>query len=310
VEATLEAEQGPKRDPFFNRVDRILLKSSISKGTRFFSGTRLGAGMIELNAQAAPLVDATSASFLGQWNRLVSSTNWEKGRIIYEWREALVEAGVPAAEYSDEEWSRRAGGVTGQHVGRLRRVHERFAATREQFAGLYWSHFQAALDWGDAEMWLEGAGQNDWSVAEMRRRRAETLGQLEAEAAEFATAESDGEIALEERAEPAEVSSHAESSHGSDETSDADHSSRKKTHASTDDAEEGVGDESHMEMATEELRRPFAHLADLPDDLSEAFEAFKLGIVRHKLAGWTDVARDDVLAALDALRELTLAPAE
>jgi hypothetical protein len=267
--------------------------------------------MIELNAQAAPLVDATSASFLGQWNRLVSSTNWEKGRIIYEWREALVEAGVPAAEYSDEEWSRRAGGVTGQHVGRLRRVHERFAAAREQFAGLYWSHFQAALDWGDAEMWLEGAGQNDWSVAEMRRRRAETLGQLEAEAAEFATAES--EIALEEGADPAAVPSNAEPSRRPDAAFDADDSSRKKTHASTDDAdgaEEGVGDESHMEMATEELRRPFAHLADLPDDLSEAFEAFKLGIVRHKLAGWTDVARDDVLAALDALRELTLAPAE
>jgi hypothetical protein len=76
-----------------------------------------------------------------------------------------------------------------------------------------------------------------------------------------------------------------------------------------DDADAGNNDASE-EPSAEEPRRPFAHLADLPDDLSEAFEAFKLGIVRHKLAGWADVARDDVLAALDALRALTLSPAE
>ena len=265
--------------------------------------------MIELNAQAAPLVDATSASFLGQWNRLISSTNWEKGRIIHDWRAALLDAGAPAVEYSDEQWSLRAGGVTGQHVGRLRRVHERFSATREQFAGLYWSHFQAALDWGDAEMWLEGAGQNDWSVAEMRRRRTETLGQLEAEAAEYAPVVSDADVALEEEAEPAPTA-HRESA-GDPNREFPEPSNRKNSTADdAESADEDDYDESTEDVATEEPRRPFAHLADLPDDLSEAFEAFKLGIVRHKLAGWTDVARDDVLAALDALRELTLALAE
>jgi hypothetical protein len=51
-------------------------------------------------------------------------------------------------------------------------------------------------------------------------------------------------------------------------------------------------------------------LAELPEDLAEAFESFKLSIVRHRLAGWHEAARDDVLAALDALRELALAPVE
>jgi len=103
------------------------------------------------------LVDCTSEQFLGRWKRLVSTTNWEKGRIIYEWREALVAAEAPLAEYSDEAWSRRVGNVTPQHVGRLRRVFESFAAVHDDYPGLYWSHFQAALDWDDAPMWLTGA---------------------------------------------------------------------------------------------------------------------------------------------------------
>ena len=45
-----------------------------------------------------------------------------------------------------------------------------------QYAGLYWSHFQAALDWPDAEMYLEGAVQNDWSVSQMRNQRWQVLG--------------------------------------------------------------------------------------------------------------------------------------
>src|SRR5215472_3659573 len=126
-------------------------------------------------------VDETSAPFLGQWNRLVSTTNWEKGRIILEWRQALIAAEAPAADYSDEAWSTRVGNVTGQHVGRLRRVYERFDALRAELTALYWSHFQAALDWDDAEMWLEGAQQSGWSVAEMRRQRWQTLGAIEAD---------------------------------------------------------------------------------------------------------------------------------
>ena len=114
------------------------------------------------------LLDQTSLPFVGRWNQLVSNTNWEKGRIIHQWREALRESGAPATEYSDDAWSRRVGGVTGQHVGRLRRVYQRFGLSYPDYAGLFWSHFQAAIEWDDAEMWLEGAVQNGWSVSQMR----------------------------------------------------------------------------------------------------------------------------------------------
>ena len=63
-------------------------------------------------------------------------------------------------------------------MGRLRRVHERFEETWPSYEGLYWTHFLAALDWEDAELWLEGALQNHWSVSKMRRQRWETLGSL------------------------------------------------------------------------------------------------------------------------------------
>ena len=43
-------------------------------------------------------VDRASDQFVGQWRRLVSTTNWEKGRIINEWRDALVASEAPASE--------------------------------------------------------------------------------------------------------------------------------------------------------------------------------------------------------------------
>ena len=108
--------------------------------------------------QAIAVVEA-STQYVGRWNRLISTTNWEKGRIICQWREALRQAGAPAASCTDDAWSRQVGNVTPQHVGRLRRVFERFGEVFDQYAGLYWSHFQAAVDWPDAEMYLEGAVQ-------------------------------------------------------------------------------------------------------------------------------------------------------
>ena len=36
----------------------------------------------------------------------------------------------------------------------------------------------------------------------------------------------------------------------------------------------------------------------------------KLAILNHKVSGWREIARDDVLAVLESLRQLVLAPAE
>ena len=123
------------------------------------------------------LLQATSAPFVGAWQALVSQTNWEKGKIILDWREALVAADAPVHEYSDEAWATLVEhSVTGQHVGRLRRVYQQFGAVQNDYANLSWTHFHIAMDWSDAEMWLEGAVQEKWSVSSMCENRWEATG--------------------------------------------------------------------------------------------------------------------------------------
>ncbi len=255
--------------------------------------------------QDSPLVEETSTLYLGRWNLLISTTNWEKGRIICQWREALVETGAAAGSFTDEAWSRRVGNVSPQHTGRLRRVFQRFGEVREQYDGLYWSHFQAALDWSDAEMWLEGAVQNGWSVARMRDRRWETLGappEMKPREEDVVAAE------LDEDVEAATSEPLPETGGGSlDVVQDAE--------PVPPDVPEDRSQETGAGVATDERPqaeplRPFENLPGLPSDLNEAFEAFKLAVLHHRLSGWRDVSVDDVLATLDALKALALAPAD
>src|SRR5205085_7146017 len=86
-----------------------------------------------LDSLPAPATIEASQPFVGRWNHLVSTTNWEKGRIIAQWRAALEEQHLPIGDFSDEAWARLVGGVTGQHVGRLRRVFQRFGQAHEQY---------------------------------------------------------------------------------------------------------------------------------------------------------------------------------
>jgi hypothetical protein len=259
-------------------------------------------------------IDEASHPFVGQWRGLISTTNWEKGRIIHQWREALKASDAPVPEYSDEAWSRRVGQVSSQHVGRLRRVYERFQTSRETYPGLYWSHFQAALDWSDAEMWLEGAMQSDWTVAEMRDRRWETLGGA------AHGKPRDGEVVETEFDEDADAADAADMGLVRDvedeSTADLRKVAARERSRKDDDDDEQAGVPFDAEAASYPAEspaapvRPFANLPELPDDLAEAFESFKLAILHHKLAGWRDVARDAVLQSLDALRQLALAPAD
>jgi hypothetical protein len=251
------------------------------------------------------VLEETSAEYLGRWNYLVSTTNWEKGRIVSQWRQALLEAGAPVQAYSDEAWSRRAGNVTPQHVGRLRRVYEQFGETYTQYTGLYWSHFQAVLDWHDAEMWLEGAVQNGWSVSRMRAARCEAMGvpAEQAEVDEIAAQEID-EDAPGEDSIPGTINQSVREVQDTDEKSAEDEESDDES-APFDDAAEAA----EVPMAVAPVR-PFENLPALPPDLADAFEAFKLAILHHKVAGWTEVACGEIVAVLDALKQLTLAPAE
>jgi hypothetical protein len=261
-----------------------------------------------MDEPAAVVVEA-STEYVGRWNLLISTTNWEKGRIIAEWRTALQQADAPAASYTDDAWSQQVGGVTPQHVGRLRRVCERFGDVYEQYPGLYWSHFQAALDWPDAEMYLEGAVRNDWSVAQMRNQRWEAMGgepELQPREADIVACELDEDVSVRNDGPlPATISESMGEVRGADDFSEYDDAES----ASFDgDASSVSGTASDAPSAP--LLRPFESLPPLPADLKEAFELMKLAILAHKVCGWSEIARDDVLSVLESLKQLALAPAE
>jgi len=260
----------------------------------------------EPTTNTAGQVDDASRPFVGKWHTLVSTTNWEKGRIINEWRSAKQKAGEEVSEYSDEAWASLVGEVTSQHVGRLRRVFEKYGETYTQYEGLYWSHFHAALDWDDAEIWLEGALQKGWSISQMRKARDKAHG----------TSEDDSDVSMSKVAKDAlDASSGGELAtvvDPDDEDGESASSGEPNERAEHDDESEAPFDEetSAPGMPAAPKHRPFESLKELPDDLADAFEAMKLAILAHKLSNWEDVSRDDVLASLDALKALAVAPSE
>ncbi len=242
--------------------------------------------------------------FVGQWNQLISTTNWEKGRIISQWREALIESGAASQQYSDEAWARRVGGVTAPHVGRLRRVHDRFASTYETYQGLYWSHFLAALDWDDAPLWLEGASQEQWSVSRMREQRWEAQGAAESNRphpGEIIVVDTDEDVVM-----PAQGGGRTK------EYGDEPGASSGPVYDDPDFGEEeelmslggsapaapteGKGSEPNPSPV-----QPFAGLPELPEDLSDAIESLKLAVLRHKTSGWAETDADTVQRYLDAI---------
>jgi len=264
----------------------------------------------EVRQDTNTALDQASLPFEGRWHRLISTTNWEKGQIIFQWRSALKAANVPVKEFSDEAWAQRVGGVTGQHIGRLRRVHERFGETHKQYDGLYWSHFQAAQDWDDAEMWLEGTIQNRWSVAKMRKARWEALGapeELKPRDEDIISMEINEDLNTREDYLPTIVESPIQSF-------DQPMSPAAPDFGEEDDLplaarEAGANIYVEDEQNTVPFVRPFENLAELPEDLADAFEAFKLSIIRHKADQWQEISREDLLGTLESLKELVLAPA-
>lgn len=272
-------------------------------------------------AEGASSTDEAAGRFVGQWNRLVSTTNWEKGRIICEWREALLASGAAVTEYSDEAWSNLVGRVTSQHVGRLRRVHQRFGDAFDQYQGLFWSHFQAAIDWEDAEMWLEGAIHNGWSVSQMRGQRWETVGKpgetMPADDEEAAgddeeapwLGEDESEMASREDAitgESAEVKSVEGTAKRTKEESDEEEGEEAESEGG-ESSSSSYDDESPKSQKKERTRLS-VEVGDLPDDIADAFEQFKLAIITQRRLEWAETTPESVIECLDALRQLTLAP--
>ena len=255
-------------------------------------------------------VIAASSPFVGRWQTLVTTTNWEKGRIILDWRTALQKSGSPITDYSDEAWGALVGNVTGQHVGRLRRVHERFGEVQTEYEGLYWSHFQAAIDWQDAEMWLEGAVQNDWSISQMRAKRWETVGDGSPPPAEPTGEFIEEEVPLDAIEPAGSITSEVQTPPHEADESDSGAVEPSSSGSSSGESDSHDTEPSPTAAEKREPVRPFADLPELPDDLADAFEQYKLAIISHRLSAWSEVSQDDVLASLDALRALALAPRE
>jgi hypothetical protein len=263
-------------------------------------------------SEAGPQGDAEipteqSSSFIGQWNQLISTTNWEKGQIIVAWRQEMAARDMSPTAYSDETWSRLVGGVSPQHVGRLRRTFERFGAVYQSYANVYWSHFYAALDWDDAEMWLEGAVQNRWPVSQMRTQRWEANGGdplARPASAEIVVSELDEELSSlsltdNANAKPANANSKF------DEYVPGPRDERPDFGEDPGNAE--VDAEGRVSITSENRAAGvalFAAFEDLPDDVNDAAEDFKLCIIRHKADEWNEISQDNMLALLDALKQL------
>lgn len=285
---------------------------------------------VGLEAVATNIPESIADPFVGRWNRLISSTNWEKGRIISQWRTALIESGAATTEFSDEVWAKRVGGVTASHVGRLRRVHDVFGASYETYQGLYWTHFLVALDWDDAPLWLEGAAQSGWSISQMRAQRWEATGGDEQDRPSDAEPQSSE---LDEDFDDTMVGGANENNRGKEFTQPAQGGGSTKEYGDgpgaigSGPAVEGpdFGDEDSLNRLSDDfhqnatpgqpakddqsetpppLVQPFAGLPELPNDLADAVELLKLAVLRHKTAGWKDVGADVVLEYLKAFNVL------
>ncbi len=274
--------------------------------------------------EKAPLINEIAVEFIGFWNRLISQTNWEKGKVIHSWRTRLVEAGLPRSVYSDEAIAQRIGGISSQHVGRLRRVYEKFGADDAPYRGeaykpLYWSHFQAALDWDDAPRWLEKASAEGLSVAQMRIARWEEYGApadkkpkesdiIAAEPDEDVNPRNDSDAEFLDTLPIALSEEKDEKEKGADSSPERDavQEDEKPENAALLGAKGSDEPWTSPVAPTDEILRAMAGFPSLPDDLARPIEELKEAILNHKISGWAEVSQNDLVVWLGALRGLTL----
>lgn len=273
-------------------------------------------------AEATPVSEKTqqqSQPFIGQWNQLISTTNWDKGVIICQWRKSLEDQFADPSEFSDEAWAQLVGGVSSQHVGRLRRTSDRFGHVFQEYSGLYWSHFYAALDWDDAEMWLEGAIQNKWSISQMRHQRWETMGKVaqdqphDSDIVTLEMAEETQSLALAEKTEATRNNDrdYIEGPvHEGPDFGDQDGPSEQQSSGA--EGENSVDQQKDDETAPAKPHqiRPFESFKNLPEDVMDAANEFKVVIIKHKLNEWEEIQQDEILGLLDALKQLATIAAE
>jgi len=287
-------------------------------------------------ADVSDVSDIASKPFIGRWNKLSSETNWEKGRILLEWRNALIAAKAPSSQYSDEAWANRVGLVTCQHVGRLRRVFERFGETHGEYPNLYWSHFWAALDWDDSELWLEGASQSRWSISQMCRMRAESMQLPEDQTPQsvvakdtqrIESASDDGFLESTSSARKSDQETEENSNRsrsgsfesgpsgegpdfGDEDSSDQNSRQRDSQQEGRDSLGFESGAISQHELAETSsqgsedspARNPFDGLGTLPLDVTEAVDPLKLCILRYRANDWHGFSKQQMIALIEAMK--------
>ena len=337
----MSANEIPPWEDDFSESEMAVEGGSVA-GTNAADVLPVGEGEEPIPPEKAPLIDEIAMECIGFWNRLVSQTNWEKGRVIQTWRTKLLEAGLPRSVYSDESIAKRIGNVSSQHVGRLRRVFERFGddsvyRESDRFANLYWSHYQAALDWEDAEEWLEKASQEGLSIALMRIARWEKYGApksakpkdseiVDAEPDEDVNPMNDSDRTTFDVGAFGEIGDGSEKSGGGGGDGKGSDKPKKKSDGKEEDDDAAFDYSGDSEIKSElerfrgedavwnpekkttgELLRSYSELTPIPNDLAEPFEALKVAILEHKLSGWETVPREDILKRLAALRAVVLA---
>jgi hypothetical protein len=205
----------------------------------------------------------------------------------------------------------------------LRRVAERFGDQTNAYLGLYWSHFQAALDWDDAEMWLEGAVQNSWSVAQMRIQRWEAIGapeELKPRSEDVFTAEIDDDVNPRNDSYTANINKSTESKiheigaadiidgftpPDSEEKENNDTTKpKKKQKKSTEQQTSNFTPITDTTPTNEILTNLANNTPTLPQDLADATESFKVAILNHKITDWKNVTAESVINCLDNLKSL------
>ena len=94
----------------------------------------------------------------------LSRSNWEVGECAGLWTKRF------ARGRTDTDFGILVG-LSGDQVYQRRRVWETFGDISDNYAGLKWSHFYAALNWDDAAECLQWAQDVQGGVAEMKARR-------------------------------------------------------------------------------------------------------------------------------------------
>ncbi len=247
-----------------------------------------------------------SEGFVGQWNQLISTTNWKKERSFWN-------GGKPSSrlKHLRHRIATRLGQSGWRSYLAARRAASKGLRTirkqSEDLSQALLSHFLAASDWDDAELWLEGATQSQWSISEMRDARWKATG------AQPETRPRNEELAGNMVDEDYVPISEVES--GQDEEEKERLGSTGPLYEGPDFGEEAEAskdslseedDDVPFEVEEDGVREPivnpFAGLPALPTDVAEALEQFKLAVVRHRASKWTEISQESMLSVVDALR--------